>query len=375
MCLALKAGEMIEVRSKEEILSTLDRNGCVDGMPFMPEMLKCCGKRLRVYKRAHKTCDTINYSGGRRVKDAVHLERVRCDGRAHGGCQAECLIFWKEAWLKRTCNSTLERRDSEVSPETPGGARDGSGRGCSEGDLLANACTKDDVPGSEPVYFCQATQLLQASTALSPRDWGQYREDYTSGNFSLKWMLGVLSYAAYNALISRCAPGGSIRRILYWIYNGFQMVRGEPRHPRTQGKISTGMSTPAVTLNLQPGEVVRVKSFDAILGTIDEDYKNRGMKWDAEMVPYCGGVYKIRSRIKQIIDEKTGKMLHLASEPVTLEGVICQAKYSACRYFCPRSIFPYWREIWLERVSEASIAVPTAANKRSNQSQHESENS
>ena len=55
----LRAGEWVEVKSKEEILRTLDTNGELDGMPFMPEMFAFCGKRFQVYKRAHKTCDTV----------------------------------------------------------------------------------------------------------------------------------------------------------------------------------------------------------------------------------------------------------------------------------------------------------------------------
>jgi hypothetical protein len=35
------------------------------------------------------------------MENAVHLVGVRCDGSAHGGCQAGCLIFWKDAWLRR----------------------------------------------------------------------------------------------------------------------------------------------------------------------------------------------------------------------------------------------------------------------------------
>src|SRR5271163_1479807 len=95
----LKAGDWVEVCSKEEILRTLDGNGQLDGMPFMPEMFAFCGKQFKVYKRAHKTCDTVFPVRGRRVDRAVHLE-TRCDGSAHGGCQATCLIFWKEVWLK-----------------------------------------------------------------------------------------------------------------------------------------------------------------------------------------------------------------------------------------------------------------------------------
>ena len=67
----------------------------------MPEMLAWCGKRLRVDKLALKLCDTIESTGMHRIRDAVHLEMSRCDGQAHGGCQAGCSIYWKEAWLKR----------------------------------------------------------------------------------------------------------------------------------------------------------------------------------------------------------------------------------------------------------------------------------
>src|SRR5215212_8483267 len=95
-----RAGDWIEVRSREEILRTLDHEGRLDGLPFMPEMFAFCGKRFKVFKRAHKTCDPPNGLHGRRLANAVHLEETRCDGSAHGGCQAACLIFWKDAWLR-----------------------------------------------------------------------------------------------------------------------------------------------------------------------------------------------------------------------------------------------------------------------------------
>ena len=36
---ALRKGDLVEVRSEEEILRTLDADGKLDGLPFMPEML------------------------------------------------------------------------------------------------------------------------------------------------------------------------------------------------------------------------------------------------------------------------------------------------------------------------------------------------
>src|SRR5262245_2737931 len=99
--LGLRIGELVEVRSRDEILATLDATGRLDGLPFMPEMLKQCGRRFRVFRRAIKACDTIGNTGMHRMEDAVHLEGVRCDGSAHAGCQALCMVYWKEAWLKR----------------------------------------------------------------------------------------------------------------------------------------------------------------------------------------------------------------------------------------------------------------------------------
>ena len=94
------AGDWVEVRSKEEILGTLDNNGRLDELPFMPQMFKHCGQRFRICKSAYKTCDTVSgHYAGRRLQDGVHLN-LRCDGQAYGGCQAGCLIFWKNAWLK-----------------------------------------------------------------------------------------------------------------------------------------------------------------------------------------------------------------------------------------------------------------------------------
>ena len=58
----------------------------------------------------------------------------------------------------------------------------------------------------------------------------------------------------------------------------------------------------------------------------------------------------LRRRVQQIIDEKTGMMMRFRNEAIVLEGVVCHARYSKCRRFCPRSIYPYWREIWLKRI-------------------------
>ena len=97
----LRRGDLVEVRSPAEILATLDERGALDELPFMPEMVAFCGRRFCVDRRAEKICDTVHYTGSRRLPDTVLLADLRCDGSAHGGCQAECRFFWKEAWLRK----------------------------------------------------------------------------------------------------------------------------------------------------------------------------------------------------------------------------------------------------------------------------------
>src|SRR5437016_12594238 len=99
--LNLRVGQWIEVRSAQEILATLDEDGCLDQLPFMPEMIKFCGGRYRVLKRANKIIDLVRTTGVRKMTGTVILENIRCDGSSHGGCQAGCHLLWKEAWLRK----------------------------------------------------------------------------------------------------------------------------------------------------------------------------------------------------------------------------------------------------------------------------------
>src|SRR3954465_8683256 len=108
--LHLRAGDVVEVRSKTEILATLDESGRRESLPFIPQMLQDCGQRFRVCKRADKACDAVRKTGSRRMMHAVHLEGARCDGSAHGGCQAAGFLFWKEGWLETAAAHPLGGR-------------------------------------------------------------------------------------------------------------------------------------------------------------------------------------------------------------------------------------------------------------------------
>src|SRR4029077_7857908 len=63
--LDLKPGEWVEVRGLTEILATLDEQGRLSALSFMPEMERFCGRRFRVSRRADKACDRVRKSGNR----------------------------------------------------------------------------------------------------------------------------------------------------------------------------------------------------------------------------------------------------------------------------------------------------------------------
>jgi hypothetical protein len=326
----LVVGEWVEIRSKEEILRTLDKNGRLEGMPFMPEMFQFCGKRFQVFKRAHKGCDPDFYT--RRFEHAVHLD-TRCDGSAHGGCQAGCLMYWKDAWLKRVGSLSVDACEVGARPSV-----------CTETDVWHG--THLQSAQSDITYVCQTTEVLHVGKLLKWWDVRQYIEDYSSGNVSFGRLVSGFIYSTYYNLSQ---AGIGLGRPMRWIYDKLRPLWHGTRWPRTPGLIPEGQPTPGGTLGLQPGELVRIKSHDEILKTVNVMNKNRGLWWDAELVPYCGKTYRVLKSVTKIIDEKTGKMQEMKNPCIILDSVVCQAHYSACRMFCPRNTYAYWREIWLER--------------------------
>jgi hypothetical protein len=136
-------------------------------------------------------------------------------------------------------------------------------------------------------------------------------------------------------------------RAQLWIHNRFQRMIGSSPYPfYGRGQLT---KTPSETLNLQPGELVQVKTREEIFATLDKNNRNRGLFFDIEEVGFCGGKYRVLQRVERIVNERTGKMTQLPGECIMLEGVTCRALYSDRRIFCPRSIHSFWREIWLRR--------------------------
>jgi hypothetical protein len=329
-----RAGDWVEVCSAEDIARTLDPKGCLEHLPYMPEMLAFIGKRFRILAVAHKTCDTVNRTGGRSVDSVVHLDGLRCDGGAHGGCQAACLLFWKVDWLKPVDGPGP---DVVATPPMQGLLRA----------LDANAAAQDAE--GQTVYRCQATTLPAWTKLLPWWDVRQYWRDVLTGNVS--WRHAVVTLLLATIYNMRRLPIGY--RVSCWLYEkAHLLLKGKP-DPYGQGKIPRGQPTPTGQLDLTVGEMVRIRSAKEIFATVNEANFNRGMRIDVEMTRYCGEAHRVERRVTQIIDEQSGRMIHFKNPCIVLDGVDCKGDYSHLRLMCPRRITSYWRELWLERLPKS----------------------
>src|SRR5271157_193483 len=326
----LRAGDLVTVRLPDEILKTLDANGTLDKLPFMPEMLEFCGKRFRVLNRVVQTTidaaflslHAESFVREFRNNDVVILQGVRCSGAEHDGCQRGCAIFWKEAWLEK-----VDDGDQDCVPK-----RDSVSGASDELRFILKTRT-------EPArYFCQSSEFLKATLHLSSVQ--RFKKCFSAvaaGNISA-WRM--------------------VKRILVWIW--------WKTHTKLVGEHVRGTleKTPTESLGLRPGEMVEVKSLPEIVATLNKNGRNRGLHFSPDQRPFCGGRYRVRSRADKFIAEGTGEMKHFQNNTVMLEDVLCD---SACFAFggCYRADLLYWREIWLRRVeAQPSLAGSEADDLR-----------
>lgn len=97
----LQPGDVVRVKSKDEIEATLDRWKALKGCSFMPEMWPYCGTTHRVLKRVGRFFDERDQTL-RRTKGIVLLEGTICQGtELFGRCDRSCFFFWREEWLEK----------------------------------------------------------------------------------------------------------------------------------------------------------------------------------------------------------------------------------------------------------------------------------
>ncbi len=292
-------GDWVRVRSLEDIRTTLDRDGALEGMPFMAEMEPYAGQVARVFRVVDRLYD---YGGNKRLRftrgSAVLLANLRCNGAAHGGCQAACYMMWKPAWLEpASAPQTAKRNASPVSDAASAGT--------------------DDTR-----YVCQYTQVVASSTPM--RSWDP-RADLVP------------------LAVGNVAPRAFAVGLLTRLFNRVQLRRGGTQYPwRPDGVVGR---TPVEHRGFAPGDRVRVRDKETIAATLDKRGKNRGLWFDPDMIKHCGHSYEVEARVERIIDDRNGKMVPMKTPCIMLKGVYTSGEIHR---FWAQHDCSFWREAWLE---------------------------
>jgi hypothetical protein len=100
--LGLQSGDWVRVKTRQEIVETLDENSKNRGLVMAKAMLQNCGRRFQVLDNFDRM---ISERTGemREVKNTVSLRGLECHCYYQlGGCPRGDLQYWREIWLENT---------------------------------------------------------------------------------------------------------------------------------------------------------------------------------------------------------------------------------------------------------------------------------
>jgi hypothetical protein len=265
-------------------------------------MKKFCGKQFVVKKNLDRIF--VEGMGNRRIENTVILDKVTCDGNSHGKCQRSCTLLWKESWLKEVTDDSYATIGKDFHPKYPAKKTQFDTK---------TICQMTELPNATLRYVCTLDDLLRQCIPYFH-------------NPKVPWQLEAIIDFLPCVCFKATKPFRSRKR---------EEIYGKLR------------KTPALSLNVRPGDFVQVKEKKDILETLDFTGKNRGLSFTPEMLKYCGGHYRVLKRIDRIMSEKRKRIRHLANT-VILEGVVCDGTYHEN---CPLCCYLLWREIWLKKTN------------------------
>jgi hypothetical protein len=100
-----KPGDMVRVRSREEVGVLLDSFSKTDGCLFMPRMWRSCDRHFKIVKIVDDIYDEYRAEMCRTRIPLYILEGAICDGDMEEldlRCDRTCYYLWHENWLEKS---------------------------------------------------------------------------------------------------------------------------------------------------------------------------------------------------------------------------------------------------------------------------------
>ena len=303
----LVVGDLVEIKSWPEIRSTLDEQGCLGALPFMPEMLAMCGQRAYVFRCAHRLFDYRKTRRMRHMDGTVLLVGAICSGASHGGCEAACHTIWKAAWIRR-----IERGSSALN------AKNAPNRSNPTGDFAILR-----FGTQAPRYICQLTQLHTASQPIG---------NWSAINFLRPLIAGNVTLAAF---------------VVGWmthLFNEIQHLRRGVTFPSFE-KASLEVRV-AEENRFMAGDHIVVRTPSEIRATLNDQFSNRGLWLEPDMLKHCGRRYSVQAEVSRLIDIVSGEMRTMKTPAYILRDI----HFSGERQQFNAQYEPlFWRGAWLRR--------------------------
>ena len=275
----LRPGDVVEVRSATEILATLDEDGSLDAVPFMPEMLPARREAVHGVSTGredlrHDRCHRQPANDRHRLPGGPALRRLgprRVSGRLPD-------------LLEGSVAAARRRRRRDEAPPTD----DGRARGARAARRGRHEDHRELDGETTEVWRCQATEAFKATTPLKVRDLGQYWREVRSRNYRLLRFVPLL-----------------VRAFVIEVAARTRLIGAVPAHGRRhEPAADRDAESPA-------GDVVTVRPPEEIARTLDPDGLNRGLSFDREMLPFCGRTCVVKERVNRIIDDRNGRMIQI----------------------------------------------------------------
>ena len=100
----LSVGDIVRIRSREEISRSLDSSGRCDGCLMMDQMGNYCGETFKVLKIVTNFFDEFKFKMYRSRSQLYILDGLICNGQGtsfNERCDRSCYLLWHRDWLKQ----------------------------------------------------------------------------------------------------------------------------------------------------------------------------------------------------------------------------------------------------------------------------------
>ncbi len=100
-----KNGDIVEVQSKEVILSSLDSRNSIDGLPFYDQMFEYCDCSFEIIKVVNNCFDEHKCRMYKVIAPLYLLDGIMCRGNVESfnhDCDHSCYLFWHQEWIHQS---------------------------------------------------------------------------------------------------------------------------------------------------------------------------------------------------------------------------------------------------------------------------------